>query len=100
MSASKGSFQQGLSLKRITFVALGNLNIQWQLGFGIDNQVDFVAEEGVVPAFSSPGGIVVVVAPCPLGRISTTDQAVDKRPVDIIKIILMGSLGLSLREAS
>jgi len=57
------SFQQGFSLRRISFVGWGYLNIQRQLGFGIDNEVDFVAEEDIVLALSSPLGIMVGIIP-------------------------------------
>ena len=57
------SFQQRLGLGRITFVSRGYPDIQRQLGFGIDNEVDLVAEENVVLALSSPLGIMIGINP-------------------------------------
>ena len=57
------SFQQRFGLRTITFVGRGYPDIQWQLGFGIDNKVDFIAKEDVVLALGSPLGIMVGIIP-------------------------------------
>ena len=54
---------QGFSLRRITFVTRRYPDIQRQLRFSIDNEVDLVAEEDVVLALSSPLSIMVGINP-------------------------------------
>ena len=46
----------------IGFISQGYLDIQWQLGFGINDKVDFIAKEEIVLALGSPLGIGVRVA--------------------------------------
>jgi hypothetical protein len=52
-----GLLEQRLSLGRIGFISRGDLNIQGQLGFGIDNQVNLVAEKDIFLILVSPLGI-------------------------------------------
>jgi hypothetical protein len=55
-------FKQRYSLRRIRLVTRGDFNSQWELGFGIHNEVNLVAEEKIVFVFSSPLGIGIRVA--------------------------------------
>jgi hypothetical protein len=55
-------FKQRYSLRRIRLVTRGDFNIPRELGFGIHNEVNLVAEEKIIFAFSSPLGIGIRVA--------------------------------------